>query len=178
MVPNPGQSLRSPTGQTPVQTRHSQTGSPDSSKSRSVQADSLAFERQGLKKKGYSDKVLSIFLASRRQSTNKIYSQTWKRFSSWCLSKSIPTRHTKIKHILDFLQEGVDKGLSTNTIKRQLSTISSILGPRKYGSIASHHGFKRFIKGLKLLNPPTIHRFLTWDLHLVLKALMASPLNP
>lgn len=178
VVSNTDQSLDGPSPHSSIQIGHASPGTADTPSTGTVQVDSLAFERIGMRRKGYSQKVQDILLASRRQSTNKIYSRTWSKFATWCRSNDINPSRPKVKHILEFLQEGVEKGLSTNTIKRQLATISSILGPRKHGTISTHHDAKRFIKGLKLLNPPTVHRFPTWNLHLVLKVLMGQPFEP
>lgn len=59
-----------------------------------------------------------------------------------------------------------------------MATISSVLGPRKSGNLSAHPDIKHFLKGLALLNSPLVHRFLTCDLHLVLKALMGAPFEP
>lgn len=126
----------------------------------------------------YSGKVLTTLLASRHPSTNKIYARTWKKFSYWYEDKGFSLKNPRSKLILDFLQKGVDKGLSTNTIKRQLFTISSILDTGGAGSLSTHPDCRRFLQGLKLLNPPVVHHFPTWDLHLVLKALMGPSFEP
>lgn len=81
LVSDPCQSLDSSSSQTTIQTGHPQTGFLDSSKPRLIPTDSLAFERQGLKRKGYSDRVLTTLLASSQSSTNRINSCTWKGFS-------------------------------------------------------------------------------------------------
>lgn len=117
--------------QTTEQTGPPEAGTPDTSQSQHLLSDSLVFEWEELMRKGYSDKVLTTLLTSRRPSTNKIYGRTWEKFSHRCTEQGVSFKHPKRKHILEFLQEGINKGLSTNTINRQLSTISSILGPRR-----------------------------------------------
>lgn len=72
----------------------------------------------------------------------------------------------------------MDKCMSTNTIRYQVATISSVLDPRKSGPLSAHLDIKCFIKGLALLNPLPVHRFPTWDLHLGLKAMMGAPFEP
>lgn len=112
------------------------------------------------------------------ESTKRVYVTTWRRFSSWALSRGVRTTKAKISLVLSFLQEGLSKGLSTNTLKCQAAAISSVLGVGSEVSIATHPHVKRFLRGLSLLNPPPIHRFPTWDLNKVLTALMHAPFEP
>lgn len=138
----------------------------------------MEVERELLTSQGFSPQVTNILLASRRESTKRVYGTTWKRFSSWAISKGVKPTKAKIPLILSFLQEGLAKGLSTNTLKRQTAAISSILGAGSGTSIATHPHVKRFLRGVSLLNPPSIHRFPTWDLNKVLDALMHPPFEP
>lgn len=58
----------------------------------------------------------------------------------------------KVKHVLNFLQQGFDKGLATNTLKRQVAAISGILGSGSGSNMASHPHVKRFLRGVAQLN--------------------------
>lgn len=87
---------------------------------------------------GYSDPVLGTLLAGRRPSTNRVYNYTWQALAVWCASRNTSPESIKVKDFLEFLQSGLKKGLSTSTLKRQTSAVTSILGYPKGTKLASH----------------------------------------
>lgn len=105
------------------QARPSNSGSSVPSTARDVPLDCLEVERQALAQQGYPTNILGTLLKSKKTSTSKVYGRTWKRFRTWCLDKGIhPLKCTPI-NVLAFLQEGLEKGLSTSTLKRQVSAL-------------------------------------------------------
>ncbi|CAJ0929619.1 unnamed protein product [Ranitomeya imitator] len=90
--------------------------------------DSLVFERRLLKERGFSDNLVTTLLKSRKPITTKIYGKTWKKFLS--VSKVKVQDGPSIPKILEFLQKGLEQGLS---------------GPRK-GFRASKGTLARWIK--------------------------------
>ncbi|XP_026545234.1 uncharacterized protein LOC113426991 [Notechis scutatus] len=123
-----------------------------------VPSDRLEVQRSALRRQNISDRAIHTILAARRPSTNCIYQATW--------------------NILDFSQEGLDKGLSTNTLCRQVAALSSVLYIHGKGSLSQNQTIRRFLKGAANLRPPMVHRFPTWDLPKVLRALMTEPFEP
>lgn len=107
----------------PSRVRSLNIGTHSPSPSRAVPADCLEVEPQALAKKGYLDKVLATLFASKKASTSRIYSNTWKKFRSWCLSKGFSPVKFKSKHLLEFLQDSLNRGLSTSTLKRQVMAL-------------------------------------------------------
>lgn len=103
-------------------------GSDHTSKSRNLSTDSLEIERELLISQGYLDQVVATLLASRCQSTKKAYGAMWKIFTKWAASKGVSPTRVRVRHVLSFLQLGLEKGLATNTLRRQLAAISGILG--------------------------------------------------
>lgn len=77
--------------------------------------------------------------------------------------------------MLRYLQSGSDKGLCTSKLRRQVAAILATRGPKKDKTMAQQPHIKKFFKGTSLINPPQVHRFPTWKLHLVLKALAKGP---
>lgn len=104
-------------------------------------------------------KILDTLLASKKSSTAKVYNNTWKKFRSWCLSKGIFPLKVKAKNILEFLKDGLDKGLSTSTIRRQLAALRSTLGVSTSNTVLRHPHVQCFLKGISQINPPTISSF-------------------
>lgn len=141
-------------------------------------ANRLEIEQFLLTKALVSSEVISTIQAARRASTNHIYNATWRAFSAWCRHRRTLPTSASIINILDFLQDGLKLGLSPNTLRRQVSAISSILTCGSSESVSSHPLIRSFLRGASNLRPPTIHRFPTWDLTKVLSALTRPPFEP
>ncbi|XP_053153503.1 uncharacterized protein LOC128345502 [Hemicordylus capensis] len=149
-----------------------------SPQSRVVKACRLETERRALRQFGYSNRVVATMLASCRPSTNRIYQSTWRAFLRWSSRHSIPRGNANLRHLLLFLQEGLEKGLRPNTLKRQAASLVGLISGGKSDSWKTYPHLKRFLRGATLLSPPTVHRFPSWDLHVVLKALQKPPFEP
>lgn len=80
--------------------------------------------------------------------------------------------------VLEFLQDRLDKGLTPNTIKRQVAALSSVLSLGKLESLSRDPTVHQFLRGATNLCSPVVHRYLTWDLSKVLQALTGSPFEP
>lgn len=135
-------------------------------------------ERRLLTDCGYSSGVVETLLASRKASTKRLYGSTWRKFAFWCNGKGARPLRAKVTHILEFLQDGLRLGLSTSTLRRQVAAIGSVLGAQGGGSLASHPHIKRFLRGVHLVNPPTVHRYPSWSLKTVLAALTKGCFEP
>ncbi|XP_042302565.1 uncharacterized protein LOC121919745 [Sceloporus undulatus] len=141
-------------------------------------ASRLEIERRMLKGYGYSSEVVDSILASRRQSTNRIYEYTFRTFRRWCKVKNKDFIKISVPTVLQFLQDGFLQGLRPNTVKRQVAAITSILPHDDAARISQHPHIRRLLKGVANMAPPTKHRFPSWDLHKVLKALTIPPFEP
>ncbi|XP_077111239.1 uncharacterized protein LOC143767102 [Ranitomeya variabilis] len=75
---------------------------------------------------------------------------------------------------LDFLQSGFDKGLRPNTLKVQISALSSFYDFQ----LASHPWIVRFVKAIQRLRPTIRSSVPPWDLNLVLNELCKEPYEP
>lgn len=124
------------------------------------------------------DSVLKTLLCDSRPSTKRVYSYTWEKFSEWCKSHHISSSNPRVMGLLEFLQSGLDKGLSTATLKRQFAVISSILGFPICRALSIHPHVRMFLRGVVLLNPLVVHCVPSWDLPLVLKALSRLLFEP
>ncbi|XP_053115601.1 uncharacterized protein LOC128329109 [Hemicordylus capensis] len=155
--------------------RPSATGAGFPSRSRLVKASRLETEWCLLKHHGYSASVLNTMLASGRSSTNWIYQSMWRAFLHWSDCHGVLRGSASVPHLLQFLQDGLDKGLSANTLKRQASSLVGLISGTSKSAGHCHPHLRRFLQGATLLSPPVVHHFPTWDLHAVLKALQGPP---
>lgn len=115
--------------------------------------------------------VIRTIHALRRPSMDRIYSATWRAFCSCCDWNGVQPLQASIVNILIFLQEGLSKGLSTNTLQRQVVAISLILTCGSLSSLSQHPLICWFLQGAGNLCPPVLHRYPTWDLSVVLNSL-------
>lgn len=76
--------------------------------------------------------------------------------------------------ILQFLQEGIDKGLTPSTIKVQIAALSVYLEKR----LQEDPFIARFCKAISRRKPVRVNIAPSWDLSIVLKAFLGSPLEP
>ncbi|XP_068128360.1 uncharacterized protein [Hyperolius riggenbachi] len=147
-------------------------GSSFSSRSEAPSAFSLEPEWRSLKQKGFSNGLSETLIQSRKKVTRNIYQKTWNVYKGWCEQNS---RDCSLSlSVLEFLQEGYQKGLSTSTLKVQTAAISVFLERR----LAEEEFFIRFFQALKRIRPLVQSRMPSWDLNTVLQALCNSPFEP
>ncbi|XP_039179600.1 uncharacterized protein LOC120299160 isoform X1 [Crotalus tigris] len=138
----------------------------------------LAREWESLVRQSYSSEIISMIQASRRRSTNRIYDATWRNFCQWYITKNLRPLRVSIPDILEYLLEGLNKGLSHSTIRRQIAALSTVLMCDNLHSLSQHPAVAAFLKGAINTRPPTVHRYPSWDLPKVLQALSMSPFEP
>ncbi|XP_060542104.1 endonuclease/exonuclease/phosphatase family domain-containing protein 1 isoform X6 [Pantherophis guttatus] len=158
--------------------QYSLAGRSNTSRPGLAQSDRLEIERCTLKAAHVPADVVHTLLSSRRPSTERIYSATWRIFCNWCSQVDVIPLQPSIIHILMFLQKGLSQGLSHNTLHRQIAALSSVLTCGSLSSLAQHPLIRRFLRGAKNLCPPVLHRYPTWDLPLVLQSLTGPPYEP
>lgn len=101
-------------------------------------ADHLVLEQSAL-----SGDIRTI-QASQRPSMERIYSAIWWAFCNWCDCVGVFPLQASIAQILESCQDGLDSGLSTNTIRRQVAALSTVLTCRSLISLAQHPTIRRF----------------------------------
>ncbi|XP_029140096.1 ephrin type-A receptor 7 [Protobothrops mucrosquamatus] len=80
--------------------------------------------------------------------------------------------------IVDYLLDGLDKGLAPATIRRQVAAFSTLLTCADSVPLAHHPRIRAFLKGACNTRPPVVHRYPSWELPLVLRALTKPPFEP
>ncbi|XP_072006316.1 uncharacterized protein [Engystomops pustulosus] len=150
------------------------TGSNIPSKSRKTPVISMDPESDYMKSQGLSPAVINTLKASRKPVTFAIYHKIWKKFSSFCADKPPCQSNPNVLQVLDFLQKGLELGLSTSTLKVQVSALSDFFDQ----PLIEHRWVKRFILAASRLKPQVLKRTSSWDLSLVLNALIKEPFEP
>ncbi|XP_069828720.1 uncharacterized protein [Dendropsophus ebraccatus] len=154
--------------------RSSRPGPAKSPRDSTTPLSGLATEKSLLARRGLSPRVIDTMLSSKKDVTSSIYLKYWRKFCTWC--GDIPPDPCKpnMPQILDFLQQGLDKGLSLSTLKVQVSALGCFFD----SPIAEHRWVKRFFKAVSRLKPKISNLTPPWDLNLVLQALTQKPFEP
>ncbi|XP_041417032.1 uncharacterized protein LOC121393209 [Xenopus laevis] len=140
----------------------------------STKIDCMAIESQLWRNRGFSPAVTTTLLAARKASTARSYYRVWQRFLGWSESHHLDWKVCRSPQILEFLQHGLDKGLSVSALKVQLSALSSLYQTQW----AILPEFRQYFQALLHLYPPHRNPVPPWDLNLVLGALQQAPFEP
>uniref|UniRef100_H3A947 Uncharacterized protein n=1 Tax=Latimeria chalumnae TaxID=7897 RepID=H3A947_LATCH len=111
----------------------------------------------------FSQRLSRQMLESLRLPTSKAYYRIWNIFTKGCSNKQLSPKRTKVSEILEFVQDGSEKGLSISSLKMGVAPIGA----------QSH--VKRLLRAFKLTQPGIKNSFPQWDLNLVLNALSKAP---
>ncbi|XP_041440030.1 uncharacterized protein LOC108708933 isoform X1 [Xenopus laevis] len=136
--------------------------------------DSMDVERTALVDQGLSKEVVETLLQSRKKSTSSAYERIWKVYDRWCSQKGFSSLQKGIAQILQFLQDGFDKGLQPNTLRVQVSALSAHLNTR----LSLEPMVRRFLTATKRLRPRVKSFVSPWDLDFVLNRLCKPPFEP
>ncbi|XP_041429632.1 uncharacterized protein LOC121397238 [Xenopus laevis] len=154
--------------------RYPTTRADSASQPRDAEFDGMAVETLILKKKGFSDNVIRTMIAARKPVSSKTYHRVWRCYRDWCAQQKLSFTIFTVPRLLQFLQTGLDKGLSPGSLKSQVSALS-ILFQRK---IANLPDVRTFLQGAIHMAPPYREPIPPWDLNLVLRALQGPPFEP
>ncbi|CAJ0963066.1 unnamed protein product [Ranitomeya imitator] len=144
------------------------------SRSREVTPKCLASEFSILRTRGLLKRVIKTLQKSRKTVTNSIYQKIWKTFITWCAPEQPNPDRPNLVRILDFLQDGLEKGLRPSALKVQVAALSSYFDQ----SLADHRWVRRFMTAASRISPRPISIVPSWDLNIVLKGLTLPPFEP
>ncbi|XP_066431206.1 uncharacterized protein [Eleutherodactylus coqui] len=172
---SPAKSLGDP-GSIPTTSRRrsSPPGPTNIPRGREIEASSMDAESMILRGKGLSHNVITTLTKSRKPITIAIYDRIWKKFTEFCKIEPGKIPGIDIPVILEFLQAGLEKGLSPRTLKVHTAALGSYLD----FPLAEHRWVRRFLKGAERLRPFVRETFPTWDLNIVLTSFCQSPFEP
>ncbi len=122
--------------------------------------------------------VALTIASARAPSTRRAYTLKWNLFVEWCSSHQEDPRRCSIRAVLSFLQQRLELRLSPSTLKVYVAAISTHHDPVEGKSVGKHNLVVRFLRGARRLNPPRPPSLPSWDLALVLRALITAPFEP
>ncbi|XP_041446855.1 uncharacterized protein LOC121403130 [Xenopus laevis] len=136
--------------------------------------DGMEIERKRLVALGLSEAVVATLLRARKSNTSTTYYKIWERFLLWQLERANSCFPPPLPQVLEFLQEGLSKGLQYRTLKVHVAALSAMTGIRW----AEDPLVKRFFSATLKICPPKRTLSPAWDLPMVLKALCEHPFEP
>ena len=95
--------------------------------------------RDSCKTKQLSESSTRLLLSSWRKSKGKSYDSAWRKWASWCDQRKINPISCSTNHVVDFLAQQFDQGMSYNLLNVYRSAISSIHLPCEGRSIWNTH---------------------------------------
>ncbi len=122
--------------------------------------------------------VALTITSARAPSTRRAYTLKWNLFVEWCSSHQEDPRRCSIRAVLSFLQQGLERRLSPSTLKVYVAAVSAYHDPVEGKSVGKHNLVVRFLRGARRFNPPRPPSLPSWDLALVLRALITAPFEP
>ncbi len=122
--------------------------------------------------------VALTITSARAPSTRQAYALKWHLFVEWCSSHHEDPQRCPVRAVRSFLQQGLERRLSSSTLKVYVAAISAHHDPVEGRSVGKHDLVIRFLRGARRLNPPRPPSLTSWDLALVLRALQTAPFEP
>ncbi|XP_044137826.1 uncharacterized protein LOC122928733 [Bufo gargarizans] len=109
--------------------------------------------------------------------TRRAYQSAWKRWSGWCVGRSLDPLSAPVTDILEFLTSLYEEGKAYRSINLFRSAISSQHQGFAGCPAGQHPLVCRLLKGSRLSRPPRPRFTSSWDVTLVLQFFSSWPLN-
>ena len=133
-----------------------------------TEIDGMSFVRQSLADQGLSSQAIDSIFDSWRSSTKRQYLSYVHKWILFCQKNNFDLVTTEATHVVGFLTDLYNKGLTYSAINTARSALSTFLGVASSTHIGSQALVTRFMKGVAR-NRPTLPRYKNiWDVNLVL----------
>ncbi|XP_064461987.1 uncharacterized protein LOC135372255 [Ornithodoros turicata] len=117
---------------------------------------------------GLSGEAAELISASWRRGTKLVYSACWRKWDSWCSTRSMDSLSPPITAVLNFLAHlHFNERLAYRTINCYRSALSQIIGSCEGYPLCEHPSVSRLLRGVFNLNPPLPKYTTTWPVEVV-----------
>lgn len=131
-----------------------------------------------LRFKGYSRKVAQFLAGAKRHSTLMNYQYKWKRYRTWCRRNGYTVSNPSSQKFAEFLVHlRLDCHLSVSAIKGYKAMLNSVFRFKGF-DLSSDPVLRDIISACCRQVPRPINRTPSWNLDVVLKALVRPPFEP
>ncbi len=142
----------------------SETGHLMAPASRPLETSCLVPRRDAEVLSDLPQEVVDTITLARAPSTRHAYALKWNLFVEWCSSHTEDPRRCPIRVVLSFLQQELERRLSSSTLKVYMAAIAANHDPGEGKSVGKHDWVVRFLRGARRLNPPRPPSIPSWDL--------------
>ncbi len=146
--------------------------------SKSMEPPCVAPGRDAADLSGLPPAVVETIIQARAPSTRQTYALKWSLFATWCSSRREDPRRCTIGVVLSFLQERLERRLSSSTLKVYVAAIAAHHDAVDGRSLGKHDLIVRFLKGARRMNPSRPPLVPSWDLSIILAGLQRGPFEP
>ncbi len=127
---------------------------------------------------GLPKRVLNTMAEARAPFIQRLYALKWSVFLTWCQDCDFDLVTSDASVVLSFLQEMLDKQLSSSTVKVYAAAIAAFHAPVADRSGGRDSAVVKFLRGVRKMNPLHPRTVPPWDLPTVLRALKGPPFEP
>ena len=142
----------------------SPTHSPDVPSSSSGR---ISYLQQRYQAEGIPRNTTQLLISATRNSTQKTYEFSWKRWCSWCDRRETDPISASLKSILSFLADCFDEGLQYRSLNVLRSALSSTHPNIDGYPVGQHPYVLNLMKGILNNRPPKPRYSYTWDVRQV-----------
>ena len=103
--------------------------------------------RERLLAEGISGEATTFIMASWRHKTNANYNSAWRKWESWCLTKSVDPFSAHVSQVLAFLADPFKAGKQCRSLNVYHSALSSVHLPVDGFPVGQHPLVSRLLKG-------------------------------
>lgn len=128
---------------------------------------------------GLPGSVVQTLEGARAPSTRALYRHRWNSFVKWCEHREVDPLTCMAPEILQFLQDLLEAGRSPSTLRGMVAAIKAAREGRYALPVDVSNLVSRFLKGARRRSGSCVRPPLpSWDLELVLQALVGAPFEP
>ena len=144
-----------------------------------VQPSRLALIKQADLRDGYSQEACDFIQSSLKESTIKQYESRWRVFAAWCVDHNINSVNPTIPQIADFLVYLFKvRGILPKSVEVYRSSIAHVIQRHTGLEVGHHQVLNQLIEGMYHAKPTRRRTVPSWDLCIVLQALVSAPFEP
>ena len=127
----------------------------------------ISYLQQRYQAEGIPRNATQLLISATRNSTEKTYESSWKRWCSWCDKRKTDPISASLNSILSFLADCFDEGLQYRSLNVLRSALSSTHPKIDGYPVGQHPYVLNLMKGILNIRPPKPQYSYTWDVRQV-----------
>ena len=137
----------------------------------------MAYLRERYRDQELSEEATSLMLKSWRTKTNRSYDSLFRKWHSWCHTRSSNPFYGPIREVLNFLVKLYEEGYQYRSLNSYCSAISSVHERVDGHTVGQHPLVMRLMKGVFNDRPPLPRYTSIWNVQTVLSHIASFGVN-